>query len=192
MVQRDDLFSIFHSPIGRHAKNEADDILRAKQKFSALGYYNTKIENGYIDRPLVQAITQYQKDRGLAVDGRINPGGQTEATIFSDFLGLPDQGDSDIKLAAGPAVPALFSLPAIARGASTARKAWDIWRAMPHHSRQEALDAECDKKYHAETKECSGRKTGKERAVCYAEASERYAACLRGRVDSDLPPLQGR
>jgi hypothetical protein len=195
MARRNDVFAVFHEPVGNNLRNDPDDILSAKKKFKELGYYNQEIENGYIDRPLVDAIGRYQKDRKLIRDGRINPGGQTEATIFSDLLKLPDlddeQASEGIKVA-GPVAPALFALPAIARGGMTAKRAWDVWRAMPHAHKQEALDDACEKAYDQDILECNRIASESERSICYASAMEIYAACLRGRKGDDLPPLYNK
>jgi peptidoglycan hydrolase-like protein with peptidoglycan-binding domain len=46
-----------------------------------------KIVSGYIGTKMVDATKAYQKENGLKVDGQINPGGPTEASLFGEKKG---------------------------------------------------------------------------------------------------------
>ncbi|PCI00045.1 MAG: hypothetical protein COB76_04320 [Alphaproteobacteria bacterium] len=214
MAKRNDLFAVFQNEIGNNLTNDTDDILNAKHKFKELGYYKDPIISGYIDKPLVDSVRGYQRDKGLKIDGKINPGGETEATIFGDFLSLPKptikDDNYDFKIKNPRMIPSLFShanaasglsravpwvienWPTVTRGAGAAKKVWDVWRSAPVNARQDEVDQMCDEQYERDVQTCrdlanSGQK--QRSAVCYESASRRMAQCRKDGSDQDLPPL---
>jgi len=86
----DDVVALLRAPVGNNLENNPEDLRVAKQLFAAEGRYKRPIdENKYIDRELDDAITTYQRDKNLKIDGIMNPGGETEAMLISKRLGLP-------------------------------------------------------------------------------------------------------
>lgn len=79
---------------GRVASNsptDLEDSATIKLALTSLGYYDDT-ETGlspYGDRQLFHAVTSFQKDNGLKVDGIINPDGPTQKTIKDQLQGAP-------------------------------------------------------------------------------------------------------
>ena len=76
-------------PVGNNRTNQDDDVLNLKWAFKALGRMREP-EGGFIgiiDTPLVKAIEDYQTNKGLLMDGMLNPGGETERNVRRN-LGL--------------------------------------------------------------------------------------------------------
>lgn len=70
------------SPVGNSQSNDQDSVRWTKQALQQLGRYpRTKPATGYIDRPLAEAIGNYQRDRGLKREGKLLPDGPTEQTL---------------------------------------------------------------------------------------------------------------
>ncbi|MBF0251212.1 MAG: peptidoglycan-binding protein, partial [Alphaproteobacteria bacterium] len=73
--------------ISRSSNCFPEDVLAAKHALNRLGFYEVP-EWGiadFPDRQLMEAITAYQKSRGLRVDGDMRSGGETEAAIQGDL-----------------------------------------------------------------------------------------------------------
>ena len=75
--------------VGDGLPNNPQDILWLKRALSRLGRYNDRGDaHPFIDRALANAITGYQRDRGLRRDGLLNPGGETECAICVELKRL--------------------------------------------------------------------------------------------------------
>ncbi|MBF0252135.1 MAG: peptidoglycan-binding protein [Alphaproteobacteria bacterium] len=73
--------------VSRSSNCFPEDVLAAKHALNRLGFYDVP-EWGiadFPDRQLMEAITAFQKSRGLRVDGAMRPGGETEAAIQGDL-----------------------------------------------------------------------------------------------------------
>lgn len=202
---------LLNNPVGNNLKNDPDDVETLKNNFAIEGSYTKPVENGYIDYELNDAIYSYQKNNDLKMDGRVNPGGETEATLIGSLLGYtrPQKSEEtetpDIRQAA--ALPALAYRLAMHMGMS-AMAAWTWWQSQSPHQRQKTLgemgqsesnrDPEddkqhCENEYEVNTRRCNdttmtkGPRAG---AVCHESASHIYAACRAGKPDSQWPPLQ--
>ena len=71
--------------VGRGYNNHPADILRVKNVLTGLGLYNVA-RHGLrpsVNEEMFSAIENYQRLRGLRVDGVIRPGGKTERDIES-------------------------------------------------------------------------------------------------------------
>lgn len=90
-------------PVGNGRVNAPGDVRAVKHAFAALGRYSPPDSgiDGYIDRPLRDAVTRYQQDRHLKPDGWLAPGGETARNLALDLGGDPGGGG-----AAAPAAPA--------------------------------------------------------------------------------------
>jgi hypothetical protein len=66
---------------------DAKDLLNTKFRLEAKGYYqfpdyvSKKHRAAFPDREMFKSIKKFQQDRGLTVDGIINPGGETEKAL---------------------------------------------------------------------------------------------------------------
>ncbi|HRQ80787.1 MAG TPA: peptidoglycan-binding protein [Azospirillaceae bacterium] len=75
--------------VGDGLPNNPQDIIWLKRALSRLGRYNDRGDpHPFIDRALANAITGYQRDRGLRRDGLLNPGGETECAICVELKRL--------------------------------------------------------------------------------------------------------
>jgi hypothetical protein len=81
---------LLRAPVGNNLENRPDDIKNTKRHFAREGRYKNPIQNEYIDQELDDAITSYQRDNHLKIDGVMNPGGETEATLIGQILKLPN------------------------------------------------------------------------------------------------------
>jgi hypothetical protein len=183
MFEPENPFRVLYGSVGNNKHNDYNDVTNAKHKLQRLAYYKDTVDNGYIDEPLRQSIQSYQRDNNLSVDGFMNPGGETETHMYGDLLGLPKSttryDEGSFKSAAAPAIPAIFG---IFRGARAAKKVWDIWKSVPPVDRQEALKESCYRAYNLECNQCrrlSELGKEKESAICYAEAAENLAECIK-------------
>ncbi|MBF0246698.1 MAG: minor capsid protein [Alphaproteobacteria bacterium] len=73
--------------ISAYSNTRPEDVLAAKQALYRLGFYGMP-EWGltdFPDRALMEAITAYQKARGLRVDGAMRPDGETETAIRGEL-----------------------------------------------------------------------------------------------------------
>lgn len=166
------------------------------------------MENGYIDSELRSAITRFQSDKGLRIDGRMNPGGETEATVISQMMGLPEPDKAPRTIptnknlrheAAAPiAVPlgvrGLMGVMGAYGIGKSLQESWEQWQNMDTDGREKIVDtAQCDRMYAYETQSCNNttnKKGTKAGAICHQSAANRYAACLAGKPDDLWPELQ--
>lgn len=71
----------------RNTSVDLDDSANIKFSLTSLGYYDDS-ETGlssYPEDALVSSVKSYQKDRGLSIDGVINPEGETHSSIKKDL-----------------------------------------------------------------------------------------------------------
>ncbi len=62
---------------------ESNDVMQTKRALEALGYYRVTggVGSPYPDGPMFEAIGRFQIDHGLPADGKLGPGGATQAAI---------------------------------------------------------------------------------------------------------------
>lgn len=204
---------LLRMPVGNNLKNDPEDVLDTKQKFRSIGYYDRTVENGYMDQELRDAVTQFQSDNALKKDGKMLPGGETEATLVGHLMRLPKQDknlnssknpptsdDRGYQKAAVPAAAVPTAIQALmgilgAYGIGTSlQETWEKWQNMDTSDREEAVfKAQCDRMYESETRVCNnttqtkGEQAG---AICHQSAAARYAACLAGKPEAQWPDLQ--
>ena len=70
-------------PISPSSPNNVNDALKLKNSLNKLGYYPTPKEGmqGFADNQMFDGVKAFQKKHGLAVDGVVKPGGETERKI---------------------------------------------------------------------------------------------------------------
>lgn len=131
---------------------DPDDTTRAKTALARLGFYRVP-EWGitpFVDSPMMDSITAFQKANGLEVDGLMKPGGETERTI-----------DHAIRSKNAAA----FYGPSFSPIADRQRLS----------DREKDL---CDDRYRRELSRCS-RWPGKWHWPCAERATERWSSCYR-------------
>lgn len=87
-------------PLAANANAQPFDVLKTKSVLSALGYYEAP-EWGisqFPDPALFTALRQFQRIHGLKIDGKMNPGGETEKTLFTALT--EDQTNVAVRTAA--------------------------------------------------------------------------------------------
>lgn len=72
---------LINEPVGNNLTNRQEDIFTVKSALSELDRFDKEEMNGFITRPLDNAIKSYQADKGLKTDGLIFPGGETEQEL---------------------------------------------------------------------------------------------------------------
>lgn len=203
------------STLGRSYNVALDDVLRTKAVLKKLGYYSTRNQemSPYPDDAMFTGIEKFQRDNGLRVDSVVKPDGQTlkamnstlEMQPAAETAELPDTDDQ--QQAAAVAIPAIVYKVAEFLGMSV-MAAWAWWQTLSDRQKQaiiqkiegtsgdDAADgekADCDHLYEqVDSPTCRAieRRRGKSAvARCWATASERYAACLRGAPKEQWPPL---
>ncbi len=75
--------SFLKRPLGNNLDNDQDDVLQTREKLKKAGYEAGEQDRPYMDAPLEKAIRSFQKDKGLYVDGYMEPGGETENALHS-------------------------------------------------------------------------------------------------------------
>ena len=75
--------TLLRRPVGLGRSNDRDDIRTLKTMLHRIGQLPEPEEtfSGDFDTPLEKAVTGFQQENGLAVDGRLMPGGETEHTL---------------------------------------------------------------------------------------------------------------
>jgi len=171
------------------------------------------------DSGLFDAVKRFQQKSNLKVDGWMRPGGETETELNLKTSSLlqkrstnSEQSDPDKKAGKLKQVAAAFIPPIVYAIAEffgmTVIAAWAWWQTMSEAERKKVRaqvkggnsDAQDNPNeddcrhlhYNIDIPVCRAikRKRGKQAAArCYASASERYAACLRGVPKDRLPPL---
>lgn len=85
------------SPIGRSYNTNSKDVLNAKRALRDLGYYEEP-KHGitpYPDTSLIHGIEDFQRDRGLRLDGVMKPGGETLQTLNAEVRGASVGGKKE-------------------------------------------------------------------------------------------------
>ncbi|MBI1301343.1 MAG: hypothetical protein GC137_06760 [Alphaproteobacteria bacterium] len=83
--------------VGNNLRNEESDVLQFKSALNRLGFldFSDEIEpHGIITNETRKAITDFQKQQKLYVDGRLFPEGETEGRI-NTVLKSSDSGEDD-------------------------------------------------------------------------------------------------
>lgn len=83
MTMINTLQGLLSGAVGNNLENKPEDVRAVKRELSKTGLFMDDIENPYVTREMDDGIKVFQKDRGLKIDGRIKPGGETEIALFS-------------------------------------------------------------------------------------------------------------
>ncbi|MFT5439954.1 MAG: peptidoglycan hydrolase-like protein with peptidoglycan-binding domain [Alphaproteobacteria bacterium] len=78
---------------GRRPANRSGDVIAVKQRLSNLGFYQPPPE-GFgddIDAGFYAAVRAFQTDNGLQIDGRLEPGGETERNLAAFDDDAPEE-----------------------------------------------------------------------------------------------------
>lgn len=196
---------LLSAPVGNNSVNEPDDIIAMKDAYARVGRYNKPERNGYIDQELNKAIHGIQRDYNLKRDGYMNPGGETEATLIGEALGIekrPEPNEQTKVASAAPAIPAIATSLAEILG-TTAAGAMALWQSMHKDKREKVLDNiaktskeleyYCDKNYQRKTDVCNAvtaKKGSAAGTICHQSAAAQYGACLAGESEDNWPPLR--
>jgi Transglycosylase SLT domain len=82
------MFRQITGTIGNMMQNLNDDVLQVKSALERLGRFDfaSKPEpHSYVTKELDGSIREYQRDRGLKIDGWMRPGGETERSLSRDM-----------------------------------------------------------------------------------------------------------
>lgn len=82
------MFRQITGTIGNMMQNLNDDVLQVKSALERLGRFDfaSKPEpHSYVTKELDGSIREYQRDRGLKIDGWMRPGGETERSLSRDL-----------------------------------------------------------------------------------------------------------
>lgn len=82
------------NPVGNGLHNDPDDVSAVERQMRRRGYYPRE-ETGYITRALDDGIKRYQRDKGLRVDGRLYPGGETEMSLNAQLAAAPKREEAE-------------------------------------------------------------------------------------------------
>lgn len=153
---------ILSQPIGPDYAANDSDLVVVKRSLNRLGHFpktNLRLSASH-ERPLFDGIRAFQSQRGLRVDGGINPDGET-ATELGKIFSSPSANPTPIQSATGS-------------------------NSAPSESECDYLYWEVD----IPTCRAIQMKRGKQAAArCFHTATFRYASCLRGTPINQLPPL---
>ncbi len=103
---------VLSAPVGKNGKNDRLDVAKVEALLGAHGYFDldaTDGPTGYAGARLDAATRRFQKDKGLRVDGRLAPGGETIMTLAMSktpekFKGKPPEYDLGGRLPGGGSV----------------------------------------------------------------------------------------
>ena len=134
------------------------------------------------------------------------PGGETEATLIGQRIGLPTpelerQQSSNVKPVAFAAPLAPYAYPALIGAIGTVgilgnsmKDAWENWQNSRPEDREDAVDrVACDRMYERESEKCKnisetrGKAAGR---ICYESAATRYSMCLARKPEEQWPDLK--
>jgi len=179
------------SPLGETSPADPDDVLRAKHAFRKLRYYEVPSYGltPYPDQSLFDGIRAYQKDKNLTVDGLMMPAGETEQSVNNSLAA--DASKPENVGEGGCAEEAVSILP----GYPWIRRR--NYCPVPRSREDDGEDGDerqqrCWEQYLNDNRRCGrlrslpGRPAAQRRARCRASASERFAACNRGKNLPDL------
>ncbi len=207
MALSKNIAGLIRAPVGNNLENRLRDVENTKRNFVATGHYKRAVENGYIDRELDDAIFTFQRENDLKVDGRMNPGGETEATLISTLMKLPKPAPNEEEKQTGirqASAAALFPRLAMMLGMSAAAAA-EWWRKQTGETRESVLEdmedspaqsgqdnpdpnEHCMDEYERDMDTCKevGVRYGqREKRACEETAAVRMSQCLRNMPESD-------
>jgi len=80
--------------VGSGQRNDEDDVEAFDNAMREIGAYTPPSEYAmapqrYLTEPVVDALKQFQEQKGIKIDGYAEPGGETERAINNDLLGKP-------------------------------------------------------------------------------------------------------
>lgn len=209
MALSKNIAGLIRAPVGNNLENRLHDVENTKRNFAATGHYKRPVENGYIDRELDDAIFTFQRENDLKVDGRMNPGGETETALVSTLMKLPkalptiEEKQTGIRQASLAALPLLgrlavmLGLPAVAAAewwknqtAETRESVLEDMEDSPTQSGQDDSDPNehCMDEYENDINTCKEvgvRYSQREKRACEETAAVRMSQCLRNMPESD-------
>ena len=106
------------APVGTGLDNDEDDVKAMAENLSWRGYpeADSAAETGQWDDSVEGGLRQYQRERGLTVDGWAGPGGETERALNGDVSRGSGEGAPDTVASAGTVARFLDRLPAAGLG----------------------------------------------------------------------------
>lgn len=87
-MESGDLFRLT-GPVGREAANDRDDVIRAQILLNHAGSYDLdrlRGPTGWAGGELIRSLRDYQRRKGLTVDGLMLPDGETMAALHDDLF----------------------------------------------------------------------------------------------------------
>lgn len=199
--------ALLRAPVGNNLENRPEDVENVKRNFAAEGRYKRPVENGYIDQDLDDAIYSFQRDNNLKIDGRMNPGGETEATLVGKLMKLPEakpmseeeQKQSGFQKANVLVNPLTVRLAVMLGTSTLAAEQW--WQSKTPEEREDAVRSmgkslegnpngdenrkeECGQEYADNLLKCkdTGNRSGwRAKQVCEETAFSRYSQCLTNK-----------
>lgn len=206
------LAALLRAPVGNNHENRPDDVINMKQNLAKTGHYKRPIENGYIDQELDDGIKNFQRAKKLKVDGIAKPGGETEATLASTLMKLPNpkpsKDDEKYGYQTASAVP-LFKILGMGLGMSAAGAAQWWMNENNADDREQILQLfqnkqeedtntpdsndPCMQEYYRDIDDCKEvgqRLNHRAEKGCQETAAIRLSQCLKGTPDKDRRLLQ--
>ncbi len=211
-------FGLF-GEFGKRRTNQPRDIAAVERALAWTGNLprnQSKTEGGRKENDLFDAVKRVQQKTGLKVDGWMRPYGETERELDRQLkpklrdaqktrgTKTEGSGSDDQQETAAAAIPPIAYKIAEFFGMAV-MAAWTWWQSMSSADREKVRrqmdgngssdnsEEDCHRlHYETDIPTCNGisRRRGKQAAArCFASASERYAACLRGVPINQLPPL---
>ncbi len=80
-------YFILRQSVGRDGRNDRSDVIKAQTLLANAGYYDlagTGGPTGWYGKPLELSMLRFQRDRSLAADGLMLPGGETLAALQAE------------------------------------------------------------------------------------------------------------
>lgn len=77
---------LIFNPVGNQLVSRTDDVLNVKNALSMLGFFHEDEPHGIITRELDSSIKNFQREKGLKIDGLMYPGGETETALSQAIL----------------------------------------------------------------------------------------------------------
>lgn len=132
------------APVGRNATNRRLDVAKVETLLAKRGYLDLKPTDGatgYFGGRALEAVEKFQRDSGLAVDGRLDPDGPTLTALRAPVAGNPakalaapasPQGaKTGVQKTAAAAPALLLGLPLLGAAAAEAGKRAQQWWDRP-------------------------------------------------------------
>lgn len=175
------------SRLSRDSAARPEDVLVTKHALGTLGYYRPR-DYGltpYPDEELFSALARFQREKGLAPDGVLKPGGPSEARLRNALSKQPDnrRRPEDVQVAAAPAAvaaPLIPALPHIVRILAPLLGLAPVLHADSEGEFPNDLEERrrlCDQLAEQDEEECRRRGGGRR---CWESVQARYSDCLKG------------